>query len=703
MAEPLSTIALALKAAAKALLKKMSHKAIKKAVVKGVKKKAKSKIKDKLLGKKKDKRRIAKNIMQEQGEWVGGGALVVTPTTALIPKEPDTGGALAVIDKSGEGGAPLDFKKMGQQIDNIVEMTDAIAMLTGVEKKQAKDQAQARQIAKAKAEKRARESKLESKKAEGKAIGIVKKPAQGLLDMMMKFLINVTLGTIILQIVTLVKNAKKVWEGLKKGFQDFFWIWRTLLWKGFIPKKLLQGVGASIKLLGGLIKGFVSKTLAPFKAVGTTIFNAFKGAANGIKGFIGGIATKIGDVINAVKNGAINMVKNAFPGLVQWADNAVQTVGRGIQGIVQTGSNILTGAKNWITGGISRLTGGANAATGGVMRRGLGRSVGRMGLKVFGRGGVRAIGGIMSKAKAIFGRIPLIGPLMVAVSGMLEDPPQPVGQIAFRAFGTALGGLLGGMIGAVGGPLAIVGAILGEMVGEFVGDLMYSLFFGGGISEVKDKFVAKMKQIWDMVTGVGEWIGKGFKRFTEGLLTKHPIEIESGWGRRSAATKIAEILGLKDWLKGLGYVEGDQVVKFPNLLQLFNPFESIPLAIDSFFGSDESTDTPPAEVTPGSENFDVTTEEGTTTAQTDTTTSGSSSANLGQTESQAGANANAVSSEASYEGQQGGGNSIMLGGSGGSGGGSAGGGGGAKVVVLGSKDTLNNYIKAMNTKSLSAV
>ena len=245
--------------------------------------------------------------------------------------------------------------------------------------------------------------------------------------------------------------------------------------------------------------------------------------------------------------------------------------------------------------------------------------------------------------------------------------------------------------------------ILGEMVGEFVGDLMYSLFYGGGISEVKDKFVAKMKQIWDMVTGVGVWIGKGFKRFTEGLLTKHPIDIESGWGRRSAATKIAEILGLKDWLKGLGYVEGDQVVKFPNLLQLFNPFESIPLAIDSFFGSDESsTDTPSAEVTPGSENFDVTTEEGTTTAQTDTTTAGSSSANLGQTESQAGANANAVSSEASYEGQQGG-DSIMLGGSGGSGGGSVGGGGGAKVVVLGSKDTLNNYIKAMNTKSLSAV
>ena len=50
-----------------------------------------------------------------------------------------------------------------------------------------------------------------------------------------------------------------------------------------------------------------------------------------------------------------------------------------------------------------------------------------------------------------------------------------------------------------------------------------------------------------------------------------------------------------------------------------------------------------------------------------------------------------------------GGSYGQVGGTGGSGGGSGGGGGGAKVVVLGSKDTLNNYIKAMNTKSLSAV
>ena len=75
----------------KALAKKFTKKAIVKTVKKGIKKKVKSKIKDKLLGKKKDKRQAAKNIMQEQGEWSGGGAIVATaqPTSALIPSGGD--------------------------------------------------------------------------------------------------------------------------------------------------------------------------------------------------------------------------------------------------------------------------------------------------------------------------------------------------------------------------------------------------------------------------------------------------------------------------------------------------------------------------------------------------------------------------------------------------------------------------------------
>ena len=704
----ISGTVLALKMAAKAILKKMTTQAIKKAVVKGVKrkikKKVRSKIKDKLLGKKKDKRQLAKNIMQEHGEWEGGGAIVATPTTALIPKTSDKGGALAVIDKDGEGGGgSLDFNKMGEKIDNIVGMTDAIAMLTGVEKKQAKDQAKARQIAKAKADKKAREAKLEAKKGGGPQVpAAIKKPAQSLLDMMMKFLVNVALGAIVLSIIKLVANAKKIWEGIKEGFLKFFWIIRALLIKGFLPKLLLQGVTKSIRLLGGLIKGFVSKTLAPFKKVGSVIFNAFKGATQGIARFIGGIATKIGDVVTAVKNGAVNLIKKTFPELVKWTDDAVQTGTKGVRGVRSSLQASRAFMQTTMQTARTGATGLFNRATGNVLRRGIGRGAQRIGLKLFGKGGVRAVGGIVSKAKGIFGRIPLIGPLMVAISGLLEDPPQPVSQILYRSFGAALGGFLGGLIGMAGGPLSIVGMMLGEMLGEFVGDLLYSLFHDGGISAVKEKFVAKMKQIWEMATGVGKWLGKGFINFTEGLLKKHPIDIKKGWGVRKGLTAAAKKLGLFNWLKKLGYVNSKpQVDKFPNILQVFNPMSFIPLLKDSFFKGDaEGTSTPA--VTGASDDSGVTDLEGeaSTGSEIDDTKK-STSANLGKTDSGAGEDAAAVSSSASYEGQEGG-NTIMAGGGGQSGGGSGGGEAG-QVIIYGSKDALNSYIKAMNSKSLSSV
>ena len=149
----------------KALAKKMTKKAIAKTVKKGIKKKVKSKIKDKLLGKKKDKRQAAKNIMQEQGEWSGGGAIVATaqPTSALIPSGGDKGGALATLDKEGGDKGPVDFNKMAQKLDNIAGMTGAISMMTKVQEDQAKDQVDARKIAKNKRDKEAREAKLESK------------------------------------------------------------------------------------------------------------------------------------------------------------------------------------------------------------------------------------------------------------------------------------------------------------------------------------------------------------------------------------------------------------------------------------------------------------------------------------------------------------------------------------------------------------
>ena len=53
---------------------------------------------------------------------------------------------------------------------------------------------------------------------------------------------------------------------------------------------------------------------------------------------------------------------------------------------------------------------------------------------------------------------------------------------------------------------------------------------------------------------------------------------------QSAMTLAAKALGMFDWLKKIGYVnDEDRVSKFPNILQLMNPFKMLPLLKDSFF------------------------------------------------------------------------------------------------------------------------
>ena len=78
----------------------------------------------------------------------------------------------------------------------------------------------------------------------------------------------------------------------------------------------------------------------------------------------------------------------------------------------------------------------------------------------------------MSKAaKGI--KIPVLGPLMVASSSLL-DPTQPMEQTVYKTMGAGIGGALGFAI-----PIPVLGPMIGEMAGEFVGDLAYSLFAGG--------------------------------------------------------------------------------------------------------------------------------------------------------------------------------------------------------------------------------
>ena len=109
-------------------------------------------------------------------------------------------------------------------------------------------------------------------------------------------------------------------------------------------------------------------------------------------------------------------------------------------------------------------------------------------------------------AKAAKGiKIPVVGPLMVAISSLLAG--EPLGQVGFKTMGAGIGGALGSLI-----PIPVLGLIVGEMAGEFVGDLAYSLFMGGGMEEVKAKAAKKMQ---DILKG-----GKAVKNFVVGGLTR---------------------------------------------------------------------------------------------------------------------------------------------------------------------------------------
>ena len=210
--------------------------------------------------------------------------------------------------------------------------------------------------------------------------------------------------------------------------------------------------------------------------------------------------------------------------------------------------------------------------SGGVIKHSAGRTVKRAGLKLIGKKGVKLVG-------KTFGKVPIVGPLIVGVSSLLAG--EPIGQAVFKGVGASLGGLLGTFI-----PIPVIGTLLGETIGVFVGDLLYSLILGGGPEEAGQKFMNAVKTALDVGGLIVKFVGDGFKNLIDKFFETDPIELPKGGLNlvRKGATLISEKLGLLDFLKDRGYVEDDMVSKFPNLMNLFNPLKAIPMVAGAFFG-----------------------------------------------------------------------------------------------------------------------
>ena len=92
---------------------------------------------------------------------------------------------------------------------------------------------------------------------------------------------------------------------------------------------------------------------------------------------------------------------------------------------------------------------------------------------------------------------------------------------------------------------------------------------------------------------VADWVGGGIKAFVNNVLKTDPIKVKEGFGVRSTLTKGIKLFGLYNFFESLGFTGGKdgQVDKFPNLLNILNPFKFYPLLYKSFFGKrDETSD-----------------------------------------------------------------------------------------------------------------
>jgi len=192
---------------------------------------------------------------------------------------------------------------------------------------------------------------------------------------------------------------------------------------------------------------------------------------------------------------------------------------------------------------------------GSSIRKGGSQKIGkRVGLKLFGKQGVK----LVSKT---FGKIPVMGPLIVAVASLLSG--EPMGQAVFKGIGAALGGLLGSFI-----PIPVIGTILGETIGVLVGDMMYSLLFEGkeGVANAGKKFMTALKTALDIGGLIVNFFKEGFGRFFKDFPT---VDVPNFLPFDAIQKAMAGIFPFLDKDKD------GKVGKMPDLSILFDPLKII--------------------------------------------------------------------------------------------------------------------------------
>ena len=536
---------------------------------------------DKLLNRKKktDARRAAvqKVMGGEESTEVKGGALAVIPKASLVPSP---AGAITKFSGNQQSGGGEDLQGLVLRIKtSVISVESLLGNSVALQKKKLDDERKAREAAElGKAEK-----DLEKKKPKVASKGPkFKLPGKGLLSSIMDFVINIAFGWIAVRLVKFAPQIAKILPFLGK-IADFMVDGALLIITGLgtlihwgyklveIGQGLVKGVfgeeGAKkFDTFMGNIKNLISGFLV-WKIIGQKIFKAIVGNIKNAFNIIKGIFAKAGKVLNFLTGGrAGNLAKNVL--------------GKGGKLLGNIGRRLGVGAKRFAGKGVRSLVKGVGKTGSSIMKRGASKVAKRAVIKMFGK-----------TAGKIFGKIPIIGPVIVGIVSLLSG--EPIGQAIFKTFGAAIGGLLGTFI-----PIPVVGTLLGEAVGVFVGDLLYHLI-------VKRDPKAAFKMLKDTVMGIFKggkaifnWITGGLGRFYKGIpKIKIPDFPEDPPGVMSKVPFAGRVWkGLKKVMKvmlgPIGLLMGKEI---PNLMWMTNPMNTVPLLFKSFFssGGEDTASAPP--------------------------------------------------------------------------------------------------------------
>ena len=568
--------------------------ALGKAAVGAVKGGAKKIATDKLMNRKKktDARRASAQKMMggEESVEVNGGALAVIPKAPLVQSPAGAIEKYSGGDQQQSGGGE-DLQGLVLHIKtSVISVESLLGNSVALQKKQIDDARKAREAAQAGQAEKDLEKKKPKVATKGPKLNL---PGKGLISSIMDFITNIVFGWVAVRLVKFAPQLAKILPFLGK-IADFMVDGALLVITGLttlihwgyklveMGRGLVKGVfgeeGAKkFDTFMGSIKNLIAGFLV-WKIIGQKIFKAIVGNIKNAFNIIKGIFAKAGKILNFLTGGrAGNLAKNIL--------------GKGANLAKNVGGKLLNIGKNLIGKGGQKALGGVAKGAKSIMKKGVGKAAQRAVIKMFGK-----------TAGKIFGKIPIIGPVIVGIVSLLSG--EPIGQAIFKTMGAAVGGLLGTFI-----PIPVVGTLLGEAVGVFVGDLLYHLI-------VKRDPKAAFKMLKDTVMGIFKggkaifnWVTGGFGRFYEGIpkikipdFPKDPPKWIPKWVPFKEKIWNVFKMGAKIMLGPLSLLMGREI---PNLLWLYNPMNTAPLLFKSFFppgGEDKGSSAPPTPATVSSDS-----------------------------------------------------------------------------------------------------